>query len=328
MLNYCADYLNMHFQGICNQFFIITLSVLLIQVTYHINAEVCKTQNPVELDQKLDALFSAFERGPRQLDLILLIDRSKSVTNATNIHMMEGVHALIDTLVSTSRLYLHPDFGRIALLSYGATITAEFEGISSEEHTFDSCEVESRIASLRTPADQETNTKVWQALERASQIFTARRSELSLEQNDNQHKQVLWTFYDGDANNEDAQDTEKVKEVVGVLTGEGVILFSAAIGQTPTGWLDTTEEENRVREVAKDSDHFACVETWTKLLREKMQEGSGELKYKTMLCCNYFPHNTIFNLNTRTHRLDYNFVFLQYECDNKCRIFIYILQIR
>ncbi len=63
---------------------------------------------------------------------------------------------------------------------------------------------------------------------------------------------------------------QNVTDYVETLQEENVLIFSSGIGQPPTGWMDSEEKEQRVKDVAKDVLHYACVETWVDILNHTL----------------------------------------------------------
>ena len=98
---------------------------------------------------KLQALESRFPKGKRKINFALIVDRSKSiVTDAAYNRSIQLSVDLMNFLIRTRRMYVHPDYARIAIVSFGRTLTPEFDGISSSSRATSGCEVINRIKSL------------------------------------------------------------------------------------------------------------------------------------------------------------------------------------
>lgn len=239
------------------------------------STQVCKTPSPREISQKLTALQIAFQRDVAKLDLVVIVDRSQSISEKGFNKTKTTLRLLLDYLVPDGRLYFHKNYARIAVLSFGKTVTSEFDGVTDDDRTFDACETQRRIASLPPPEQQEGSTQLSSALLRARTIFGTRRNENT--------KQVLWIFFDGETNEEAA-----IKSAIDQLAGDGVIVFSAAVGAVDgEGWLDTVEKENAVRQLAKDLDHTACVEVWIDMLSSLPVASSGKWRLQQLKLNNF-----------------------------------------
>ena len=118
-------------------------------------APVCQL-DPRDVSAKLKALDAAFGRS-EVMDIVLLIEQSESITDKTFNTTKDTTTTLMDYLVGVHGLYLHEDYVRIAVVSFGARAVVEFDGISSNSDTVHACNVNDKLLDLKGPTEEDTN---------------------------------------------------------------------------------------------------------------------------------------------------------------------------
>ena len=203
-----------------------------------------------EKQLKWRALASRFPQGKRKINFAFIVDHSTSiVTDGAYNKSIQFSVDLMNFLIRTRKMYVHPDYARIAIVSFGRTLTIEFDGITSSSYATSGCEVINHIEKLYKHQIGETASFISYAINETVQLFKAR--DLGNAENSN----ILWIFNDG----EDKNIEEAVREL-----NASVIKFVVGLGQ----WLDNTEEANRLQFLASNKDHVACLEAWSEILKE------------------------------------------------------------
>ena len=125
-------------------------------------AEAGSSQSPVcQLDPrdagaKLTAIDDAFGQS-EVTDVVLLIEKSESITPKTFATTKDTTTTLMDYLVYFRRLHLHEDYMRVAVVSFGVRGVIEFDGISSNSDTVHACNVNDKLLDLKGPTKEATN---------------------------------------------------------------------------------------------------------------------------------------------------------------------------
>ena len=202
-------------------------------------------------DLKWRALENRFPKGKRKINFALIVDRSKSiVTDGAYNKSIQLSIDLMNFLIRSRRMYVHPDYARIAIVSFGRTLTPEFDGITSSSRATSGCEVINRIESLYRQRIGETASFLSYAINKTAQLFKER--DLGNVENTN----IMWIFNDG--------EDENVKGAVDALS-PSVVRFVVGLGQ----WLDNSDEANILQSLGSDKDHVACLDAWSKILKEE-----------------------------------------------------------
>ena len=101
--------------------------------------DVCRTDQDLMLanERNLRETFGARpdDSPERPMDLVFIIDRSASIQESGWNRMVENIRFLISYLASP----VHPDYTRVAVLSYGKQTTKQFDGISLPTRAHDHC---------------------------------------------------------------------------------------------------------------------------------------------------------------------------------------------
>ena len=79
-----------------------------------------------QLMQNVDAVFRKDTHN--HLDLAIIIDRSKSITIEGFQYTVKVMQDLLDYVIRKNFLYIHPEFDRVSIYSFGTQSTAELNG--------------------------------------------------------------------------------------------------------------------------------------------------------------------------------------------------------
>ena len=116
---------------------------------------VCQL-DPRDAGPKLRSLDDAFGQS-EVTDVVLLIEKSGSITDKTFATTKDTTTTLMDYLVDARRLYLHEDYTRVAVVSFGVSGLVEFNGISNDSDTVHACNVNDKLRDLEGPTEEATN---------------------------------------------------------------------------------------------------------------------------------------------------------------------------
>ena len=108
-----------------------------------------------DADSKMRAINEAFGRS-NVTDIVFLLDRSKSISERAFDNTKETIRTLMDYLMLRRVIYLHKDYARVAVVSFGVQGMVEFDGISSESNTVHACNFDDLVARI-TPGTQGRN---------------------------------------------------------------------------------------------------------------------------------------------------------------------------
>ena len=123
---------------------------------------VCQN-NPSETNAKMNAIDEAFSRS-KTADFVILIDRSESITSKAFENTKETIRTLMNYLMLGRLLYLHKDYTRLAVLSFGVQTTVEFDGISDDSGTVHACNFADKLSRLELGTSGRHGTNLEAAL--------------------------------------------------------------------------------------------------------------------------------------------------------------------
>ena len=204
-----------------------------------------------EKQLKCQALESHFPQGKRKINFVLIIDHTQSIVSdgAYNKSIQLSVD-LMNFLIRTRRMYVHPDYARIAIVSFGQILTPQFDGITNSSCAISGCDVINRIESLYGQQIGETVSFLSYAINKTAQLFKER--DLGNAENSN----ILWIF--------NGREDINIEGAVSALS-TSVVWFVAGLDQ----WLDDSHEANILQSLGLDKDHVACLDVWSEILKEK-----------------------------------------------------------
>ena len=119
--------------------------------------------DPSKTSAKMSALDAAFGRSERT-DVVFLVDRSQSISPESFDTMKETIKTLMDYLMLRRLLYLHKDYTRVAVLSFGVQSMVEFDGISSDSGTVHACNFDDKLGNIELGTSGRFGTKLDSAL--------------------------------------------------------------------------------------------------------------------------------------------------------------------
>ena len=256
---------------------IVGLSFFFLQMAAAFNQtaspEVCVVaQGDQAKAARLAALQAAFGYDcDRRLDLFFVIDRSKSIGELEFNQTKAFLHQLIAYLSARGHIRIARTRTRITVLSFGIYATPEFDGISDSGSPIDACVLQDRLDSLRLLNNDTLKSEIPRALSRAGDILASSRSHGT----DDNVKQIVWIFFDGAEGARLSYNGRTSEEWAKELRNDGATIFSVGVG----AWLNVAiDRENRVAELATSKDHYACLETWSEILRNSPSSpGNGKL---------------------------------------------------
>ncbi|KAK2144668.1 hypothetical protein LSH36_738g00059 [Paralvinella palmiformis] len=196
-----------------------------------------------------------------RLNLLFIIDRSKSIGEFEANQTKNFIYNLISFLSERRKILINNRYTRIAVVSFGNEATPEFDGISDEENAIDSCIIFDQLNALRTKNDDTHGSDIAAALFRAKEIFD--QSKANGDGDD--VKQILWIFFDGAEGDPVSYEGHTSQEWAKVLRDGGVKIFSVGVG----AWLKVAiKREYQVAELATSNDYYACVDNWMEILNK------------------------------------------------------------
>jgi hypothetical protein len=172
------------------------------------------------------------------------------------------MNELISFLSEQRYIFINKENTRVAVISFGLQAISEFDGINVGDISYiDACVVGARVAALQAQNAATNGSEVAQGLSRARELFSISRNKPGR----SKAKQILWVFFDGAEGNQSSYRDQKAKDWATELRDSGVTVFAVGVG----AWISiSVERENRVIELASSRDHYSCVGTWLRILRE------------------------------------------------------------
>ncbi|KAI0220795.1 hypothetical protein LSAT2_027734 [Lamellibrachia satsuma] len=221
-----------------------------LEVETATNKVVCKAETS-NADYKIKAIDAAFGQSDIT-DIVFLVDRSNSINDQELTTIKETIRTLMDYLMLRRLLYLHKDYTRVAVLSFGVQTMVEFDGISSDSGTVHACNFDDKLGNIELETNGINPTNIDAALKKADEKFGSDSRGGA--------NKVLWVFYDGE------YDSGAVRQ----LKRQGVTVFSAGVGT----WMNATREEV-VISFADDKYHYACAKHWMQIINNVTPNENG-----------------------------------------------------
>ena len=113
-------------------------------------------------DVNIGAIDSAFRRS-NVTDLIFLMDRSESMSEPTFEIGKNSITTLMEYLMLRRLVYLHPDYTRVSVVSFGEMSMVEFDGIRSAP--VHACNFDHKLASIHMGTTGRSDTNMSAALD-------------------------------------------------------------------------------------------------------------------------------------------------------------------
>ena len=111
------------------------------------------TRNAVS---KMQAIDTAFGRS-NVTDVVFLMDRSKSISSTEFDIAKNTVKTLMDYLMLRRLVYLHPDYTRVSVASFGEQSMVEFDGINTSPSVVQACNVNDKLDNIKHGTKGATN---------------------------------------------------------------------------------------------------------------------------------------------------------------------------
>ena len=107
---------------------------------------------------KMQAIDTAFGRS-NITDVVFLVDRSTSISPEDFDIAINTVKTLMEYLMLRRLIYLHPDYTRVSVASFGEQSMVEFDGINSSPNVVQACNVKDKLdhIELGTKGREATN---------------------------------------------------------------------------------------------------------------------------------------------------------------------------
>ena len=125
---------------------VLVVCTVVVHVETATNNVVCK-DGTSNADYKIKAIDAAFGQS-NFTDVIFLVDRSKSIYVEGFKNTKETIRTLMDYLMLRRLLYLHKDYTRVAVVSFGVQSMVEFDGISSDSGTANACNFDDKLSNI------------------------------------------------------------------------------------------------------------------------------------------------------------------------------------
>ena len=104
-------------------------------------------------DSKMTAIDTAFGRS-NSTDVVFLLDRSRGIYREALDNTKKAIRTLMDYLMLRRLLYLHKDYTRVAVVSFGVQSMVEFDGISSDSDTVHACNFDDKLGNIGDAANE------------------------------------------------------------------------------------------------------------------------------------------------------------------------------
>ena len=122
-------------------------------------------------DANTRAVDRAFARS-NITDVVFLVDRSNGMSEASFATTKTSIATLMDYLMLRRLVYLHPDYTRVSVVSFGQQRMVEFDGITSNLAPVHACNFDDKLASINLGTTGRFGTNLASALS----VSTALRS--------------------------------------------------------------------------------------------------------------------------------------------------------
>ena len=109
------------------------------------------------------AVNSAFARS-NVTNVVFLVDRSKGMSEWSFETTKNSIKTLMDYLILRRLVYLHPDYTRVSVVSFGKQSMVEFDGISSNLAPVHACNFDDKLASINLGTAGRFGTNLASAL--------------------------------------------------------------------------------------------------------------------------------------------------------------------
>ena len=135
-------------------------SFVCVMVPSNGTVPVC-THGTSTADVNIGAIDSAFRRS-NVTDVIFLADRSQSMSEAAFDVAKNSITMLMNYLMLRRLVYLHPDYTRVAVVSFGQQSMVEFDGITSAP--IHACNFDDKLANIHMGTAGRNDTNMSAAL--------------------------------------------------------------------------------------------------------------------------------------------------------------------
>ena len=141
---------------------VLVVCTVVVEVETATDNVVCK-DGTSNADYKIKAIDAAFGQS-NITDVVFLVDRSNSINDQELTTMKEAIRTLMDYLMLRRLLYLHKDYTRVAVLSFGVQSMVEFDGISSASGTVHACNFDDKLGNIELGTKGRNATNIDAAL--------------------------------------------------------------------------------------------------------------------------------------------------------------------
>ena len=109
----------------------------------------------------IQAVDRAFARS-NVTDVVFLVDRSYGISEASFESIKTSITMLMDYLMLRRLVYIHPDYTRVSVVSFGEQSMVEFDGISIK--SVHACNFDDKLASINLGTAGRFDTNLASAL--------------------------------------------------------------------------------------------------------------------------------------------------------------------
>ena len=202
-----------------------------------------------------EALKATFNDGS-QVDLILLIDTSVSTNQFGLGEVQIFIESVLMKLTSNYNFEIHPDHVRLAIVRFSGTDRSlSFDGVTNRTNAILFSELHDKLYALPSNEPNGPN-KLRDALSYFRANFFAKSSDRP------NSKQVLWIFTDANMPEYGLNNALVHSSLL-----SGIVIFTTAVDQCPSGYFDNLLEEGTLRKISTSPSYFACLELWQKVIR-------------------------------------------------------------
>ena len=131
-----------------------------VKMPYNYTVPVC-ADGTSTADDNIPAIDSAFRRS-NVTDVIFLTDRSESMSEASFEIAKNSITTIMEYLMLRRLVYLHPDYTRVSVVSFGEKSMVEFDGINSAP--VHACNFDDKLASIHLGTAGRDDTDMSTAL--------------------------------------------------------------------------------------------------------------------------------------------------------------------
>ena len=203
-----------------------------------------------------EALKATFNDGS-QVDLILLIDTSVTNNQFGLGEVQIFIESLLMKLTFNYNFEIHPDHVRLAIVKFsGNNRSLSFDGITNRSNAILFSELHDKLYALPSSTEPNGPNKLRDALIYFGANFFAKSGDRPTS------KQVLWIFTDANMPEYGLNNA-----LVSSSLLSGLVIFTTAVDQCPSGFFDNLLEEGTLRNISTSPSYFACLELWQKVIR-------------------------------------------------------------